>query len=214
MIFMNKKIIILILIPVIAIPLIFSVYLELMSKNQSLQTFESDFIYSDTEKIQKILATENISMSSPSVITDQTIKQYCTFFDDDGVQQFVSYCVTTALLDSKGKPLGNINMGGNPIKPSMALALVETGSSFDSNSEEISFIFETLIDTLVCDCWDEKKPGGFESVSAWIYAAEQKYSESSQSTLTSKINGLAQKQLILEITPSDDSYLWTLIIHS
>ena len=214
MVFMNKKIIILILIPVIAIPLIFSVYLELMSKNQSLQTFENNFIYSDTEKIQKILATENILMSPPSVITDHTIKQYCTFFDDDGIQQFVSYCVTTAILDSEGKPLGNINMGGNPIEPSMALALVETGSSFDSKSEEIGFIFETMINTLVCDCWDEKKPGGFESVSAWIHAAEQKYGESSQSTLTSKINGLAQKQLILEITPSNDSYLWTLIILS
>lgn len=212
MVFMNKKIIILILIPVIAIPLIFSVYLELMSKNQSLQTFENNFIYSDTEKIQKILATENILMSPPSVITDHTIKQYCTFFDDDGIQQFVSYCVTTAILDSEGKPLGNINMGGNPIEPSMALALVETGSSFDSKSEEIGFIFETMINTLVCDCWDEKKPGGFESVSAWIHAAEQQYRDSSQSTLTSRINGMAQKQLILEITTSGDSYLWTLIV--
>jgi len=206
---MNKKI--LILIPVIAVSLIFSAYSEFMSKNQSIQTSQTDLIYSDVERIQKILSAENILMSSPSVITDHTVKQYCTFFDD-GVQQFVSYCVTTAILDSDGKPLGNINMGGNPIEPNMALAIVESSPSFDSKTDEIGFIFETMIETLVCNCWAEKQPGGFDSVSAWINAAEQQYGDSSQSTLTSKINGLAQKQLILEITSSDNSYLWTLII--
>jgi hypothetical protein len=151
-------------------------------------------------------------MSSPSVITDHTVKQYCTFFDDDGVQQFVSYCVTTAILDSDGKPLGNINMGGNSIEPNMALAMVQTSTSFDSKTNDIGFIFETMIETLVCDCWAEKQPGGFESVSAWIHAAEQQYYDSLQSTLISKINGLNQKQLVLEITSSRDSYLWTLIV--
>jgi len=208
---MNKKILILILIPVVTASLIFSAYSEFMSKNQSIQTSQTDLIYSDVERIQKILSAENILMSSPSVITDHTVKQYCTFFDD-GVQQFVSYCVTTAILDSDGKPLGNINMGGNPIEPNMALAIVESSPSFDSKTDEIGFIFETMIETLVCNCWAEKQPGGFDSVSAWINAAEQQYGDSSQSTLTSKINGLAQKQLILEITSSDNSYLWTLII--
>jgi len=208
MISMNKKI--LILIPIIIISLAFFIYLELTSKPPSLET-TSDFIYSDVEKIQEILATENILMSSPSVITDHTVNLYCTYFDEDGVQQFVSYCVTTAILDSDGNPLGNINMGGNPIRPNMALAIVET-NTLDSKTDEIDIIFETLIETWMCDCWEEKQPGGFESVSSWIKAAKQQYSESSQSTLTSKINGLAQKQLILEITTTDDTYLWTLII--
>jgi len=207
---MNKKT--LILIPLITVTLIFSIYLVFMSTNQSIQTSQADFVYSDVEKIQKILSTKNILMSSPSVITDYTVKQYCTFFDDNGVQQFVTYCVTTSILNTDGNPLGNINMGGNPIEPNMALAIVETSPSFDSKSDEIGFIFETMIDTLVCDCWAEKQPGGFESVSAWVSAAEQQYSDSSQPTLTSKINGLAHKQLILEITTSGDSYLWTLII--
>ena len=209
---MNKKILILILIPVVTVSLIFSAYLEFMSKNQPIQTSQANLIYSDVERIQKILSTENILMSSPSVITDHTVKQYCTFFDDDGVQQFVSYCVTTAILDSDGKPLGNINMGGNPIEPNMALAIVESSPSFDSKTDEIGFIFETMIETLVCSCWEEKQPGGFESVSAWVRAAEQQYSDSSQSNLISKINGLNQKQLVLEIASSGDSYRWTLIV--
>jgi hypothetical protein len=69
-----------------------------------------------------------------------------------------------------------------------------------------------MIENLVCDCWGEQQPGGFESVSVWLDAAQKKYSESSQTTLKSKINGLAQKQLILEITATEKSYLWTLII--
>ena len=56
-----------------------------------------------------------------------------------------------------------------------------------------------MVENLVCDCWNEQKPGGFESVSSWLDAAEAKYLESSQNTLKSKMNGLAQKQLILEI---------------
>ncbi|MDH5463869.1 MAG: hypothetical protein OEY17_04465 [Nitrosopumilus sp.] len=205
---MNKKIII----PVIAFSLIFLVCLELISKNPSIETPEIDFIYSDVEKIQKILAMRNILMSPPSIITDHTVKQYCTFFDNDGVQQFVSYCITTAILDSDGNPLGNINMGGNPIEPNMALAIIQTGTSFDSKTDKIVFVFETMVETLVCDCWAKKQPGGFESVSSWIHAAEQQYRDSSQSTLISKIDGLAQKQLVLEITSSGNSYLWTLIV--
>jgi len=208
MIYMNKKI----LIPIIIVSLIFLVYLVLMSKNTSIETPENVFIYSDVETIQKTLATKNILMSSPSVITDHTVKQYCTFFDNKGVQQFVSYCVTTAILDSDGKPLGNINMGGNSIEPSMALAIIQTGPSFDSKTDDIEFIFETMIETLVCDCWAEKQPGGFESVSAWLHAAEQQYYDSSQPALISKINGLNQKQLVLEITSTGTSYLWTLIV--
>jgi hypothetical protein len=65
---------------------------------------------------------------------------------------------------------------------------------------------------LVCDCWAEQHPGGFESIPAWLDAAQNKYSESSQTTLKSKIDGLAQKQLILEITATEKSYLWTLIV--
>jgi len=211
MIVMNKRILILILISVLAVSLS-SVYLGLIPKNQSIKTTETGFIYSDVEKIQRILATENILMSSPSVIADHTVKQYCTFFDNEGMQQFVSYCVTTAILDSDGGPLGNINMGGNPIEPSMALAIIETNLPSDSKIDEVIFIFETMVETLVCDCWAEKQPGGFESVSAWVHAAKKQYFDSSQSTLTSKIDGLVQKQLVLEITSSDDSYLWTLIV--
>ena len=206
---MNKKIILAILfgIGIVSAIVFFS---GNVSEDQS--TPEMNFIYSNVDSMQKILIDKNIVMSSPTVITDNTIGQYCTFFDNDGVQRFVQYCVTTALVDSDGEPLGNLNMGGNPISPSMALAILEVSPDLGSKRDQIDFVFQTMIENLVCDCWDEQKPGGFESVSSWLDAAEAKYLESSQNTLKSKMSGLAQKQLILEITSTDESYLWTLIV--
>lgn len=204
-----------ILIPVlIGIVIIFSLvlfYPELESPNDSEFVLENDFIYSDIDKIQKTLSTKNISISTPALITDHTVKQYCTFFDDENIQKSVQYCLTTVILDSEGQHLGNLNMGGNPIKPKMALAVLEV-PSLDYKFDDGIIIFQTMIDTLVCDCWGEQQPGGFESVSAWLDAAKQQYGESEQKTLKSKINGLAQKQLVLEITATDESYLWTLIV--
>ena len=208
---MNKMILIPIL---VGITIIFSLvlfYPELESSNNSKSVSESDFIYSDIDKIQKILTTKNIFISTPTPITDHTVEQYCTFFDDENIQKFVQYCLTTAISDSEGQHLGNLNMGGNPINPKMALAIIEV-PSLDYKLDDSIIIFQTIIDTLVCDCWDEQQPGGFESVSAWINAANQQYDESEQKTLKSKINGLAQKQLVLEITATEESYLWTLIV--
>ena len=208
---MNKMILIPIL---VGITIIFSLvlfYPELESSNNSKSVSENDFIYSDIDKIQKILVTKNIFISTPTPITDHTVEQYCTFFDDENIQKFVQYCLTTAISDSEGQHLGNLNMGGNPINPKMALAIIEV-PSLDYKLDDSIIIFQTIIDTLVCDCWDEQQPGGFESVSAWINAANQQYDESEQKTLKSKINGLAQKQLVLEITATEESYLWTLIV--
>ena len=56
------------------------------------------------------------------------------------------------------------------------------------------------------------RPGGFESIQSWLDAAEEKYDMSSQTTLKSKITGLENKSLILEITSTGESYLWTLIV--
>jgi len=206
---MNKKFFIPILIGIAIIPILAFFPAD---SSDTPSTPKIDFIYSNVDEIQKILIAENISMSNPNVISDDTVGQYCTYFDNRNVQRFVQYCVTTALVDTDGKPLGNLNMGGNPISPSMALAILEVSPNTDSKRDKIVFIFQTMIENLVCDCWAEEQPGGFESVSAWLDAAQKKYSESTQTTLKSKIDGLGQKQLILEITATEKSYLWTLIV--
>ncbi len=210
---MNKLILIPILLGVAAVASIsiFSIS-ENTSQPQSKPIYEMGFTYYDVEKIKTSLAKQNISMSAPTAITDHTIGQYCTFTDDENVQNTVEYCTTTAILDSDGEPLGNINMGGTTDGPIMALAIIDASPFLDSREDEVNNVFQTMIETLVCDCWEDKQPGGFESVRAWLTTAEEKYTESSQTTLKSKITGLEQKKLILEITSIDEFYLWTLIV--
>ena len=173
--------------------------------------YEINFTYSDIEKIQQTLRTHDILVSNPTEIADHTVDQYCTYFDDDNIQKFVNYCATTSIIDSDGNSIGNINIGGTVDESTMALAIIETGA-LNSKKAEISVIFKTMIEVLVCDCWDQLQPGDFESSDDWIDATVNRYSDSDKTTIESKINGLDHKQLILEITSTENSYLWTLII--
>ena len=149
-------------------------------------------------------------MSTPSPITDHTIENYCAIRDD--ILSAITYCTTTAIQDPSGKSLGNISMGGTPDNPIMAIAAINSSPFLDSKSNEVEIVFETMVETLVCDCWNEKQPGGFESVGAWLYVANTKFSESSETYIKSTIDGIGSETLILEIKSTNDSYLWTLII--
>lgn len=103
-------------------------------------------------------------------------------------------------------------MGGTIDGPILALAIIDASPFLDSKENEVNIVFQTMIETLACNCWEEKQPGSFESVNAWLNTTENKYAESSKTTLKSKIAGLDNKKLILEITSKDESYLWTLIV--
>jgi len=207
---MNKKIII----PIIVI-MISAAAIAFIPKNPSMPSSENlyqyGFTFYDVEKIKASLSEQNIFMSIPTPITDHTIENYCAIRDD--ILSSINYCTTTAIQGPNGKSLGNINMGGTPDNPIMALALIESSPFLDSKSNEIEIVFEIMIETLVCDCWNEKQPGGFESVNAWLDTAKIKFAESSQTIpLKSTITGLGDETLILEITSKNDSYLWTLIV--
>ena len=207
---MNRKILISIIVIIISAIAIFLIP-ENSSMPSSDNLYQYGFTFYDVEKIKESLSEKNIFMSIPTPITDHTIENYCAIRDD--ILSTITYCTTTAIQGPDGKSLGNINIGGSPDNPIMALALVESSPFLDSKSNEIEIVFETMIETLVCDCWDEKQPGGFESVNAWIDAAKIKFAESSQNIpLKSTITGLSDETLILEITSKNDSYLWTLIV--
>lgn len=170
-----------------------------------------DFTYDDSNKIKEILKQQKISMSSPLEISGNSVKEYCTFFDDQNVQRFISYCTSTELKDADGKFLGNIHMAGNPDMAIMSLAIIQV-DPFMSQEDDLKLIYQTMIDTLVCDCWEDKTPGGFASVSDWLDEAKNRHLEAKKTTSNSKIGGLAQKQLLLEITTNTEGYLWKLIV--
>ena len=207
---MNKKIII----PFIVI-IISAIAIFLIPENSNMPSsdnlYQYGFTFYDVEKIKLSLSEQNIFMSTPTPVTDHTIKNYCAIRDE--ILSSINYCTTTAIQGSDGRSFGNISMGGVPDNPIMAIAFIESSPSLDSKSNEVEIIFETMIETLVCNCWNDKQPGGFESVNAWIDAAKIKYTESSQTMpLKSTITGLSDETLILEINYKNDSYLWTLIV--
>ena len=207
---MNKKIIIPVLIIIVS-AIVFFLIPENSSMPSSENLYQYGFTFYDVEHIKESLSEQNIFMSTPSPITDHTIENYCAIRAD--ILSTITYCTTTAIQGQNGKSLGNISMGGSPDNPIMAIAAIDSSPSFDSKSNEVEIVFETMVETLVCECWNEKQPGGFESVNDWLDAAKIKYAESSQDIpLKSTITGLGDETLILEVTLKNDSYLWTLII--
>ncbi|MBL7001405.1 MAG: hypothetical protein ISR80_01410 [Nitrosopumilus sp.] len=205
---MNKLIPVLIGVALIIVGSVFA-FSGNTSESQSKSIYETGFTFYDVEKIKKSLSTQKIFMSSPTEITDYTISQYCPTFPE--LQNPIKHCATTAITDVNGNPLGNINMGGTLDGPIMALAILDTSDIF-SEENVVDLVFQTMIETLVCNCWTDLQPGGFESVNAWLTTAAEKYTTSSQTTLKSKIEGIENMNLILEITSKDESYLWTLIV--
>ena len=211
---MNKIILISSLIGFLIISTSLIVIFSEDSKEPQLKktVYENDFTFYDVEKLQTSLKEKNIFMTTPVAITDHTVSQYCTYFDSENEQKTVDYCTTTALLNSDDETIGNLNMGGTTDGPIMALAIIDASPFLDSRYDEVNFVFETMVETLVCDCWDVLQPGGLDSIKSWIDAATEKYEKSSQTTLKSEISGLDNKRLILEITAKGESYLWTLVV--
>lgn len=175
----------------------------------TIPIYDSGFTYYDIEYIQTSLKEHDIFVSTPTPITDHTITQYCTFFENDKSQS-VEYCTTTVVLDSNGNTIGNINIGGSTTSPILAIANLET-ATLESDKEITFEIFETVITTLVCDCWDEESIG-FENISQWLEAVHTFYYDSGQRNIKSKIDNLSGTEILFEITSKDDSVLQTLII--
>jgi hypothetical protein len=205
---MNKKILIPLIsgITIVAILAVFLIPTE-KTNNETLS-----ISYTETNKeIQSLLWMHNISMSSALKLNGFSIDKYCTFFSDESIQNAIEYCTSTELLDSEGRYLGNIHMVGVSNSPKYVIGVIQA-DPISSQLDDVKIIYQTMVESLVCDCWEEKKPGGFESVSDWIDAAHSHHLEAKRITSTSEINGLAQKDLLLEITTNTEGYLWKFIV--
>ena len=182
------------------------------SNSPKLESDSLSISYIQTNKdIQTQLALQNIAMSSPLKLNGLSIEKYCTFFSDTSIQSAIEYCTSTELLDSEQRYLGNIHMVGIPGSPKYAIGVIQTDPTI-SQLDEIKIIYQAMIESIVCSCWDEEKPGGFETVSEWIDAANAHHLEAKKTTSKSEISGLVQKNLLLEITTNNEGYLWKFII--
>ena len=205
---MKKKVLILSLIALLIAVLVGFLIINLNDISEP----ELSISYVQTNKdLKDLLLDHDISMSSPLKLSGDAIDQYCTFFANDSLQNSIEYCTSTELKDSDGKYLGNVHMVGTSDKPRFVIGVIQVSPLLD-NLDETKIIFQTLVESLVCTCWEEEKPGGFESVSAWIDAANAHHLEAKKTTSKSEISGLAKKSLLLEISTNTEGYMWKFII--
>jgi hypothetical protein len=209
---MNKKIITPIAIGIITTIILIIILVPSNQKPipEPIATIDFSYIASNAD-MKLLLASNGISMSSPVKFSGESIEKYCRFYDDDDKQNSIKYCTSTELKDSTGKFLGNIHMTGNINSPDTVLGVIQT-DPFMSNLDSIKKTYEAMVESTVCDCWQDKKPGKLESVSAWIDAAKSHHLQAKSTTSNSEIDGLAQKRLFLEITTNTNGYLWKFVI--
>src|SRR3989338_1854004 len=170
-----------------------------------------DLSYDSNSILKSSLASKGISMSSPLKISGGSIAKYCTFYSNVEKQRSIQYCTSTELKDSDGKFLGNIHMIGSADSPDAVLGVIQTDPHM-SNIDSLKTTYETMVESLVCDCWQDQKPGDLESASSWVDATKSHHLDAKGATSSSKLTGLAQKQLILEVTTNTEGYLWKFII--
>ena len=173
------------------------------------------FTYYDVERVSEELEARGLSLSTPVPITDHTIPQYCAYYDAaaDGGLESPSYCTTSGIVDANGITVGNVNLGGDTSSPVVAVVALDPVPPTGTGRGHADAIFESVITGLVCDCWHEQEPGGFESVSAWMAKAESLLDDGEDGKpLKSTISGLGGTDIILEAAPATGGYQWTLII--
>ena len=173
---------------------------------------ELKFTYMESNaKLKESLALHGISMSSPvKLSTIKDIEKFCSFFTDKTMQDQVDYCTSTELKDSNGEFLGNIHMVGSRNMPKIILVLIQT-DPFMQDLDEIKSVYDVVIENLVCNCWEDVKPGEIETVSDWV--DRQKDFHTSDVKPTSKSNlSLRGITLQMELTTNTEGYLWKLLI--
>jgi hypothetical protein len=172
-----------------------------------------DFTYADANtKLKDALATEGISMSSPIKLQEKIdIEKYCTFFKDKEKQSIVEYCTSTELRDSTGTFLGNIHMVGSPSFPRLVIVLVQVDPVM-SQLDSVKTVSSTVTKNLVCDCWEEKKPGGFETIASMIDGLRQFHTSDVKPHSQSNQISIEGKSMQIELTTNTEGYLWELLI--
>lgn len=205
---MNRK---LILPLIIGVSLVIAFSILIIPQESPVIVSNLDSSYDANFELQKILNSNDIMMSNPLRISGDAIQEHCNFFDNVEIQKQIQYCTSTELRDDSGQFLGNIHLVGTPDYAQTAIAIIQS-DPFISQESDIATISDAMITTFVCDCWEEKTPGGFESISDWIDAAKTHHLEAKRITSKSEIGGLAQKQVLLEITTNTEGYLWKLLV--
>ncbi len=102
-------------------------------------------------------------------------------------------------------------MIGSPSFPRLVIVLVQVDPLM-SQLDSVKTVFSTATETLVCNCWEEKKPGGFETVSSLIDGLYQFHTGDVKPHSQSNQISIEGKSMQIELTTNTQGYLWELLI--
>lgn len=212
---MQKKIFLIIGVSITAILIATGIGLTLNNSGEKFNTLslqELEFTYNESNaKLKQHLENKEISMSSPIKLVSQSkLAEICTFFENEELQNHVEYCTSTELRDSERNYLGNIHMVGTRAMPKIVLALIQS-DPFMGNLDDVKTVYGTVIEDLVCDCWNDVQPGDIQTVAEWIDKQREFHTSDTKPTSRSVLN-LSGMQIQLELTTNTQGYLWKLLI--
>ena len=209
---MTKKIYIPVGVGIAIISLVLIMSLDMTEKTNFEPTLALDFTYLDGNfNIKKTLEETGISMSSPIKLSKPgDVEKFCSFFTDEEIQNLVEYCTSTELRGADENFLGNVHMIGTPDLPKLVLVVTQT-DPFMNNLPEIKSVFSSVIENLVCTCWEDLKPSGINTIDEWIDRHREFHLDAVRTTSKSNVN-LEGKQLQIEITTNTEGYLWKLFV--
>lgn len=183
------------------------------SETSKIDSLSLDFTYDEANSVVKqSLQSQGITMSSSlRFLKQQDIEKWCKFFSDPEKQKLVEYCTSTEIKDPSGNFLGNIHMVGSPDAPKLVLVVLQSNPVLD-NMNQIKTVFGTVTKELVCDCWEDIKPDGYEAVENWIDALRDFHINGSKPHSESKSISLASKHMQIQLTTTKEGYVWEMLI--
>lgn len=183
------------------------------SETPKIDSLSLDFTYDEANSVLKqSLKSQGIVMSSPLRFPkQQEIEKWCKFFSDQEKQKLVEYCTSTEIKDQSGSFLGNIHMVGSPAAPKLVLVVLQSNPMMD-NMNQIMTVFGIVTKELVCDCWEDIKPGGYDAIKDWIDALRDFHVSGSKPHSESTSISLASKHMQIQLTTTQDGYVWEMLI--
>lgn len=164
--------------------------------------------------IKEKLESQQIQMSSPIKLSKQDdLQKYCSFFTDPTKQELVEYCTSTELKDTHGNFLGNIHMVGSSDTPKITLVLVQVNQTM-GQIDSVKTIFHTAMQSVVCDCWEQQKPGGLDNIGQWIDGLQQFHQSGSKPHSKSNDLILDGKTMQMELSQNEGGFLWQFFIYN
>ena len=172
-----------------------------------------DFTYDEANSVLKqSLQSQGIVMSSPLKFQkQQDLDKWCKFLSDPEKQKIVQYCTSTELKDQNGQFVGNVHMVGSSMAPSLVVVALQSNPYLD-NMAQVKTIFDTVTKELVCDCWNNVKPGGYDTIGDWVDALRDFHNTGNKLQSQSKSLALASKHMQIKLATSNEGYVWQMLI--